>query len=112
VAPSRACVSASNGGRGWDVKERKGDGNGGVHGIASVDGTVGHGDSHAAEGRRGPTWREWVLSILVAVPSVRDGDAAARKDTKRSGRIAPASGAATVDLVPGAATARIRPAGK
>jgi len=30
-------------------------------------GTVATGDSHAAEGRRGPTWREWVLSILVAV---------------------------------------------
>jgi hypothetical protein len=24
-------------------------------------------DSHAAEGRRGPTWRGWVLSILVAI---------------------------------------------
>ncbi len=28
---------------------------------------VATGDSHAAEGRRGPTWRGWVLSILVAV---------------------------------------------
>lgn len=25
------------------------------------------GDPRAAEGRRGPTWRGWVLSILVAV---------------------------------------------
>ena len=25
------------------------------------------GDPHAAEGRRGPTWRGWVLSILVAI---------------------------------------------
>jgi hypothetical protein len=25
------------------------------------------GDSHTAEARRGPTWRGWVLSILVAV---------------------------------------------
>jgi len=24
-------------------------------------------DSHTAEGRRGPTWRGWVLSILAAV---------------------------------------------
>ena len=24
-------------------------------------------DPHAAEGRRGPTWRGWVLSILVAI---------------------------------------------
>ena len=30
-------------------------------------GSVATGDSHAAEGRRGPTWRGWVLSILVAV---------------------------------------------
>ena len=30
-------------------------------------GAVATGDSHAAEGRRGPTWRGWVLSILVAV---------------------------------------------
>jgi hypothetical protein len=29
--------------------------------------TVALGDSHAAEGRRVPTWRGWVLSILVAV---------------------------------------------
>jgi hypothetical protein len=29
--------------------------------------TTAAGDSHAAEGLRGPTWREWVLSILVAV---------------------------------------------
>lgn len=25
------------------------------------------GDSHTAEARRGPTWRGWVLSILLAV---------------------------------------------
>ena len=30
-------------------------------------GTVATGDSHVAEGRRGTTWRGWVLSILVAV---------------------------------------------
>jgi len=29
--------------------------------------TVAPGDSHAAEARRGPTWRGWALSILVAV---------------------------------------------
>ncbi|MBE0605499.1 MAG: hypothetical protein IH610_04335 [Deltaproteobacteria bacterium] len=29
--------------------------------------TAGRGDSNTAEGRRGPTWRGWVLSILVAV---------------------------------------------
>ena len=30
-------------------------------------GTVATGDSHAVEGRRGPIWRGWVLSILVAI---------------------------------------------
>ena len=29
--------------------------------------TTAAGDPHAAEGRRGPTWSGWVLSILVAV---------------------------------------------
>jgi len=29
--------------------------------------TAGAEDSRAAEGRRGPTWRGWVLSILVAI---------------------------------------------
>ena len=29
--------------------------------------TTATGDSHAAEGRRGPTWRGWVLSVLVAI---------------------------------------------
>lgn len=29
--------------------------------------TAATGDSHAAEGLRGPTWRGWVLSILVAI---------------------------------------------
>lgn len=29
--------------------------------------TIAAGDPHAVEGRRGPTWRGWVLSILVAV---------------------------------------------
>ena len=29
--------------------------------------TGGAGDPPAAEGRRGPSWRAWVLSILVAV---------------------------------------------
>ena len=29
--------------------------------------TAATGDPHAAEGRRGPTWRGWVLSIAVAV---------------------------------------------
>ena len=30
-------------------------------------GTVATGDPLASEGRRGPTWRGWVLSILVAI---------------------------------------------
>jgi len=29
--------------------------------------TIAAGDAYAAEGRRGPTWRGWVLSILVAI---------------------------------------------
>jgi hypothetical protein len=29
--------------------------------------TAAGGDSHNAESRRGPTWRGWVLSILVAI---------------------------------------------
>jgi hypothetical protein len=29
--------------------------------------TAATGDSHTAESRRGPTWRGWVLSILVAI---------------------------------------------
>jgi hypothetical protein len=29
--------------------------------------TIAVGDPHAAEGRCGPTWRGWVVSILVAV---------------------------------------------
>jgi len=29
--------------------------------------TVATGDRHIAEGRRGPGWRGWVLSILVAI---------------------------------------------
>ena len=29
--------------------------------------TTATGDSHIAEGRRGPGWKGWVLSILVAV---------------------------------------------
>ncbi len=29
--------------------------------------TAAAGDSIAVEGRRGPTWRGWVLSILVAI---------------------------------------------
>jgi hypothetical protein len=29
--------------------------------------TIATGDPHVAEGRRGPTWRGWVLSILVAI---------------------------------------------
>ena len=29
--------------------------------------TAATGDSHTAEGRRGPSWQGWVLSILVAV---------------------------------------------
>lgn len=36
-------------------------------GLHESTGTVATGDSHAAEGRRGPTWRGWVLSILVAI---------------------------------------------
>ena len=30
-------------------------------------GTVATGDRHTADGRRGPGWRGWVLSILVAI---------------------------------------------
>ena len=29
--------------------------------------TIANGDPPAVEGRRGPTWRGWVLSILVAI---------------------------------------------
>ena len=29
--------------------------------------TAATGDSHSAEGRRGPSWQGWVLSILVAI---------------------------------------------
>ena len=29
--------------------------------------TAATGDSHTAEGRRGPGWKGWVLSILVAI---------------------------------------------
>ena len=29
--------------------------------------TAATGDSHTAEGRRGPSWQGWVLSILVAI---------------------------------------------
>lgn len=29
--------------------------------------TAATGDSHTAEGRRGPRWKGWVLSIIVAV---------------------------------------------
>jgi hypothetical protein len=29
--------------------------------------TIAAGDPRATEGRRGPTWRGWVLSILVAI---------------------------------------------
>ncbi len=29
--------------------------------------TAATGNSHAAEGRCGPTWRGWVLSVLVAI---------------------------------------------
>ena len=36
-------------------------------GLNESTGTVATGDTHPAEGRRGPTWRGWVLSILVAV---------------------------------------------
>jgi len=36
-------------------------------GLHASAGTVTTGDSHAAEGRRRPTWRGWVLSILVAI---------------------------------------------
>jgi hypothetical protein len=36
-------------------------------GLHESTGTVATGDSHADEGRRGPTWRGWVISILVAV---------------------------------------------
>jgi len=36
-------------------------------GTPDSTGTIAAGDSHAAEDRRGPTWRGWVFSILVAV---------------------------------------------
>jgi hypothetical protein len=36
-------------------------------GTPDSTGTNAAADSHAAEGRRGPTWRGWILSILVAV---------------------------------------------
>jgi len=36
-------------------------------GLNESMGTVAMGDAHPAEGRRGPTWRGWALSILVAV---------------------------------------------
>ena len=36
-------------------------------GLSESTGTVATGDAHPAEGRRGPTWRGWALSILVAV---------------------------------------------
>ncbi|HUX14805.1 MAG TPA: hypothetical protein VMV30_00260 [Candidatus Lokiarchaeia archaeon] len=36
-------------------------------GTPDSTGTNAEGDSHAAEDRRGPSWRGWVLSILVAV---------------------------------------------
>jgi hypothetical protein len=29
--------------------------------------TAATGDSHTVEGRRGPSWKGWVLSLLVAV---------------------------------------------
>jgi hypothetical protein len=35
--------------------------------MKDATGTNPVGDPRAAEGRRGPTWRAWVLSILVAV---------------------------------------------
>ena len=34
--------------------------------LESTD-TAATGESHAAEGRRGPGWKGWVLSILVAI---------------------------------------------
>jgi len=36
-------------------------------GSQASTGSVNTGDSHAEEGRRGPSWRGWVLSILVAI---------------------------------------------
>jgi hypothetical protein len=36
-------------------------------GLQESTGTAATEDSHAAEGRRGPSWRGWVLSILVAI---------------------------------------------
>ena len=36
-------------------------------GIRESTETIAPGDPHATEGRRGPSWRGWVLSILVAV---------------------------------------------
>lgn len=36
-------------------------------GIQESTKTDATGNPHAADGRRGPTWRGWVLSILVAI---------------------------------------------
>jgi hypothetical protein len=36
-------------------------------GMQELTETDAPGDSHTAEGRRGPSWKGWVLSILVAV---------------------------------------------
>jgi hypothetical protein len=36
-------------------------------GVRESTETVATGDSHTAEGRRGPGWKGWLLSILVAV---------------------------------------------
>jgi len=53
--------------------------------------TTATGDPHAAEGRRGPTWRGWALSILVAVilsvtaTLLLGGSAAFRSDRAEAG---------------------------
>lgn len=36
-------------------------------GVRESTETVATGDSHTAEGRRGPGWKGWVLSILAAI---------------------------------------------
>ena len=70
--------------------------------------TVATGDPHTAEGRRGPTWRGWVLSILAAILLSVTATLLLAVPV-RSGRIARRPERATADPALEAATARIRP---
>jgi hypothetical protein len=53
--------------------------------------TIAAGEPHTAESRRGPTWRGWVLSILVAIllsvaaTLLLDGSDAFRPDRAATG---------------------------